>query len=227
MSQDIDNLIMRYSAGSLDKPMSLLMASYMTLEPEARTKLAAADDLNATLVETADPIAVNADMLDSLMQHLDDAEASGVSETGYLNGASHSVEKGAVKASSDVDIPAPLREFLPSNVSDLKWRFIYPGVKAAKLASNEDGYDIRLLKIRPGKAAPHHAHDGMEATLVLRGAFKDGDQIYSRGDLAIADGRVEHRPRAVGDDVCLCLAVTTGPLRFKDRFSRVIKDFIS
>ncbi len=62
---------------------------------------------------------------------------------------------------------------------------------------------------------------------MLRGAFKDGDKIYQRGDLAIADDGVEHRPKAVGESECLCLAVTSGSLKFKDRLGRVVKDFIS
>ena len=36
MSADIDTLLLQYSAGTLDVPMSILVASYLTLEPEAR-----------------------------------------------------------------------------------------------------------------------------------------------------------------------------------------------
>ena len=50
MSSDIDTLLLQYSAGTLDTPMSILVASYLTLEPEARKKLGFADNLNASSI---------------------------------------------------------------------------------------------------------------------------------------------------------------------------------
>ncbi len=51
MSADIDTLLLQYSAGTLDAPMSILVASYLTLEPEARKKLDFADNLNASFID--------------------------------------------------------------------------------------------------------------------------------------------------------------------------------
>ena len=219
MSADIDTLLLQYSAGTLDTPMSILVASYLTLEPEARKKLVFADSLNASIVDSVEPVGMSEDSVQTLMDAIDD-------ET-VIELIALEPEPVNDIPCSDMDLPLPLRRALSSDVDGLKWSFSYPGVKSSKIKAEEATSDIRLLKIQPGKSAPRHAHEGIEATLVLRGAFIDGGEVYSRGDLAIADGKVEHRPKAVGDDVCLCLAVTTGSLKFKDRFGRVLKDFIS
>ena len=220
MSTDIETLLFQYSAGTLDTPMSILVASYLTLEPEARKKLGFADSLNASIVDSVEPVCMSEDSVQTIMDVIDDETVieliAEVPEPVY-----------DIPLCSDTDLPLPLRRALSSDVDGLKWSFAYPGVKSSKIKAEEATSDIRLLKIQPGKSAPRHAHEGIEATLVLRGAFIDGGEVYSRGDLAIADGKVEHRPKAVGDDVCLCLAVTTGSLKFKDRFGRVLKDFIS
>ena len=208
----IDDLLMRYSAGELDPGLSLIMSSYVHLEPEARDKLDEYESINAALLDNEPPAELSDDSLDTLLDLLDkpvDAEPP-------VNG--HKFNQ---------DLPLPLRSVLDDKIENKKWRFTYPGVKSLFLNNLCDNTEIRLLKIKPGKSAPRHSHNGIEATLVLRGAFKDGDEVYQRGDLAIADDGVEHRPQAVGEEECLCLAVTHGSLKFKDRLGRVVKDFIS
>ena len=60
---------------------------------------------------------------------------------------------------------------------------------------------------------PQHTHEGSELTLVLEGAFRDKTGRYARGDLALADGSIEHRPVAEPGEDCMCLTVTDAPLR--------------
>ena len=124
------------------------------------------------------------------------------------------------------DLPAPLRAILDKPIEDEKWRFAYPGVRQVKLPIGDNGETVKLLKIKPGKAAPRHTHSGIEATLVLRGAFRDGNRLYERGELALADQHIQHRPRAEGDEDCICLAVTDGALRFTDTLGRLARDLI-
>lgn len=64
----------------------------------------------------------------------------------------------------------------------------------------------KLLKLRPGRAAPKHSHDVQEVTVVLHGAFEDVTGRYQRGDLAIAEPGLTHTPIAVGDRDCICFA---------------------
>lgn len=204
----------QYASGGMGFGMSVLMASFVTLSPAARQQLETLEKINGLLLDEAEQVEMSDDALDALLDRLDaksedDVEAQ--ASTDELNN----------------DLPAPLRAILDKPIEDEKWRFAYPGVRQVKLPIGDNGETVKLLKIKPGKAAPRHTHSGIEATLVLRGAFRDGNRLYERGELALADQHIQHRPRAEGDEDCICLAVTDGALRFTDTLGRLARDLFS
>ena len=204
----------QYASGGIGFGMSVLMASFVTLSPAARQQLETLEKINGLLLDEAEQVEMSDDALDALLDRLDaksedDVEAQ--ASTDELNN----------------DLPAPLRAILDKPIEDEKWRFAYPGVRQVKLPIGDNGETVKLLKIKPGKAAPRHTHSGIEATLVLRGAFRDGNRLYERGELALADQHIQHRPRAEGDEDCICLAVTDGALRFTDTLGRLARDLFS
>jgi putative transcriptional regulator len=215
VSSGLDALVSQYVGGELGHGMSVLMASYLTLSPEARQNVAALEKINGALLEEAEPADMNDDALDQLMARLDEPEALIAPK-----------ETSATSTQND-DLPAPLRAFLAKPIEQARWSFAYPGVRHLELPIGDAGETVKLLKIKPGKAAPRHTHNGMEATLVLRGAFRDGERVYERGELAVADHDVQHRPRAEGEEDCICLAVTDGALRFTDTLGRMARDFFT
>lgn len=190
--------------------MNVLMAALLTLRPELRREYDDMTCLQGLMLEEEEPVTVSDGLLEALLSKLEskDVETLDV-EDNSRNG----------------DIPAPLRAVLPCEIENMKWRFVYPGVRQARLNIGDAGEDVKLLKIKPGRSAPRHTHDGFEATLVLRGAFRDEGKLYVRGDVAIANGRVNHRPRAEGEEDCYCLAVNTGALKITDNLKRVLRDF--
>ena len=95
------------------------------------------------------------------------------------------------------------------------------GVRRATVPVDGHGAKARLLSIPAGSALPEHGHHGLELTLVLKGAFRDGDKVYRRGDLAVADGDIEHTPIAEPGEDCICLVVQDAPLRFNSLLPRV------
>ncbi|MDB2523143.1 ChrR family anti-sigma-E factor [Alphaproteobacteria bacterium] len=207
----MESLVAQYAAGDLGYGMSVLMASYITLSPAARDQYRALEQLNGVLLDEAEQSDVKEDALDAIMARLDEPEP----------------EEQNVSVQENQDLPAALRELLDVSVEDADWRFAYPGVKQVKLPFGDNGETVKLLKIKPGKAAPRHTHKGIEATLVLRGAFRDGNRLYERGQLALADQHIQHRPRAEGIEDCICLAVTDGALRFTDSIGRTARDFFA
>jgi len=211
-SESLQNLLQQYAAGSLNHGMAVLVASYVTLASDARHRLEELESLNGVLLNEAEPVAVSPMMLEDLQRLLDEAPAA--------------AEETPVEEINE-DLPLPLRQFLNQPIEDGKWRFAYPGVRQMTLPIGERGEKVKLLKIKPGKAAPRHSHDGVEATLVLRGAFSDGKRLFQRGDVAVADHDVKHRPRAQGDEDCICLAVTDGGLRFAGSIAHVARDFFA
>lgn len=211
LSPSLESLVAQYAAGDLGYGMSVLMASYITLSPAARDQYRALEQLNGVLLDEAEQSDVKEDALDAIMARLDEPEP----------------DEQNVSVRENQDLPAALRELLDVSVEDADWRFAYPGVKQVKLPFGDNGETVKLLKIKPGKAAPRHTHKGIEATLVLRGAFRDGNRLYERGQLALADQHIQHRPRAEGIEDCICLAVTDGALRFTDSIGRIARDFFA
>lgn len=211
LSPSLESLVAQYASGDLGYGMSILMASFITLSPAARDQYRALEQLNGVLLDEAEESDVKEDTFDALMARLDEPEPVEEATASELN----------------QDLPAALRDLLDGSVEEADWRFAYPGVKQLKLPIGDDGESVKLLKIKPGKAAPRHTHKGIEATLVLRGAFRDGNRLYERGQLALADQHIQHRPRAEGIEDCICLAVTDGALRFTDSIGRIARDFFA
>lgn len=213
LSPSLESLVAQYASGDLGFGMSVLMASYITLSSEAREQYNALEQLNGVLLEEAEQAEIAEDSLDAVMARLDEPEAASAEPTQENHDNS--------------DLPNALRDVLDGPIEDAGWRFAYPGVKQVKLPIGDSGESVKLLRIKPGKAAPRHTHSGIEATLVLRGAFRDGNRLYERGQLALADQHIQHRPRAEGNEDCICLAVTDGALKFTDNLGRIARDFFA
>ena len=217
LSPSMESLLAAYASGHLGHGMSVLMASFLTLSPVARRQMETFETLNGIMLDDTEAAEMSEGALSSLMTRIDVPETDETDHSG--NGNAENV----IRANND--LPAPLRAVLDRPIEDQRWRFAYPGVRQLSLCIGDDDERVKLLKIKSGKAAPRHTHKGIEATLVLRGAFRDGNRLYERGQLALADQHIQHRPRAEGDDDCICLAVNDGALRFTDSFGRVARDF--
>ncbi len=93
-------------------------------------------------------------------------------------------------------------------------RFVAPGFWIAPVPSrNPDGWRTYLLRAPSGTAVPRHGHNGAEYTVILRGAFFDGDRHYAVGDFAECDEADDHQPKAEGPTPCICLITGQGGLR--------------
>ena len=85
---------------------------------------------------------------------------------------------------------------------------------------------MRLLKIPAGQPVPEHSHRGRELTVVLTGAFDDGETRFERGDMEDADEDIQHIPTATPEADCICLAVTDAPLRFRSLLVRLFQPIL-
>ena len=79
-----------------------------------------------------------------------------------------------------------------------------------------------MLWVGAGRRIPSHTHDGSEITLVLKGAFADVTGRYGRGDIAIAEADLDHRPMTDENEDCICFAVTDAPLRLTGPVGRIL-----
>ncbi|HEY6259582.1 MAG TPA: cupin domain-containing protein [Xanthobacteraceae bacterium] len=119
-------------------------------------------------------------------------------------------------------MPLALRYYVSRHLGLFEWRTILPGIKRCLIARDARG-EASFLRCRPGSAIPSHTHAGLEAVLVLQGAFSDHNGHYAVGDMAVADGTIEHRPVADHPLECIIFMVLEAPVRLTGPFGRVIQ----
>ena len=200
----IDALLASYCAGALDKPTHALVASHLLLSPANRRFVAALESLAAGEVEQLAPSPLN-------------------DRDERLAAIFASAAPRSAPAPSSL-LPAPLLRLVGSDVRDIKWRTKLPGVREYRVRDS-DHVEASLLWIAAGRRMPSHTHDGSEVTLVLSGAFSDVTGRYGRGDIAIAEADLDHRPLTGEGDDCLCFAVTDAPLRLTGPVGRLLDRF--
>ncbi|MDB5569233.1 MAG: Transcriptional activator (Anti-sigma factor) protein [Hyphomicrobiales bacterium] len=206
----LDELLATYGAGGLDPARHALVASHLVLKPENRRFVRAVETLSAAQLMDAEALAPVADHDRRLAAIFAmDAEPAAA----------------AAPARADDLLPAPLRRFIGCELDGLAWRFVVPGVRECKLGAVGGG-DASLIHVRAGRRLPKHTHEGAELTLVLTGAFSDVQGRYGRGDIAIADGSIEHSPHVESDADCICFAVTDAPLRLTSPVGRFIEKYV-
>ena len=204
-------MLVAYAAGSAKEPLALLVASHLTLCPTCRDAVAELEAVGGALLEALPPAAVDPGAAGRVMARR----------------AAPAPEPVAVPASvaGGGRLPLPLRHYVGGDLDAVAWHG-RGRLRERRLLPQHAEYSTRLLRIRAGAAMPRHTHGGAELTLVLAGGFADERDHYSRGDVAIADASVDHRPVADGGEDCICLAVTDAPLRLTGFGSPLLNLFV-
>jgi putative transcriptional regulator len=205
-----DDLLLGYSAGSLDESSSLLVASHLALCPHCRARNASVDSLGGYMLDSLPEAPVPMAMMSSVLARIrcDSEVAAPLTRS---------------PSTANFLIPEPLRSYVGGDVHDLNWMRMAPRVHQIQINTPNSRSQARLLRFQSGTSVPAHGHRGRELTLVLTGSLCDRDTILYRGDIAETDERTEHQPYAGPDEDCICLAVTDAPLRFKSMFARLLQ----
>ncbi len=108
-----------------------------------------------------------------------------------------------------------------------RWRRVAPGIAMMNLLPR-DATDSRLdlIRVAPGRALLTHGHTGPETTCVLSGAFADGTGTFAAGDCVEADAALDHTPRALAGEDCVCLIATTHHLRPHGWLGRLVRPLL-
>jgi putative transcriptional regulator len=208
-----DDILAEYAAGNLAEAFSLVVASHVSLCRESHGRLGEIEAVGGAILESCDVVPMNSGSLEATLARI--AAAPPVAEPAPQ----------PVLASASAVLPRPLRDYVGGDIDSVKWRPVGMGVKQAILATSPEA-SARLLYIPAGCEMPDHTHRGLEMTLVLQGAFLDGDERFARGDVEVADEDLAHMPVAdVGED-CICLAAADGPLKFKGLLPRLAQPFL-
>lgn len=215
MHQPTDEILLDYASGALPEPVALAVATHAALCEDSRKRIETMEAFGGTLLEGVEPEPMGDLALERALAAIDLPEA--------IDPAGVPV---AFDAETTAAVPAPLRNYIGRNLSDITWRKLGRAVESAVIPSRLSGFDIRLLRIRAGHPVPTHTHRGMEITVTLQGGYNDGFADYARGDFQLADPSLEHRPWADEDEDCLCLAVLAAPIRLTGVVGRLIDPFV-
>lgn len=205
-----DDLLLKYSAGTLDEASSLLVATHLALCPHCRTRNGSADALGGFLLDALEAEPVAPSMMDAVLNRI-------------RNEAPAPEPAARSPASAHPILPDPLRSYLGGDLDSLHWKMVAPRVHQVQIETVDQRSKARLLRFHSGLMVPTHGHNGRELTLVLTGSLCDRDIVLHRGDIAETDERTEHQPYAGPGEDCVCLAVTDAPLRFKGIFARLLQ----
>jgi putative transcriptional regulator len=206
--------IISHAAGALNEGEAMLVASYLSLLPDASADVAAAEALGGILLDGLVPAPMAEDALNRTLARLYEPEIQ-------------PERKARVPLITNQMLPAPLRRWLGhDNVEAVQWSFLGPGMKKIVLWRGEDNDRLWMLRAKAGTRVPRHGHGGVELTLVLSGSIVDPSGTYRRGDvqeMGIAD---THGLSVGPEEECICLAYTKGRMRFKGLIARMMQPFV-
>lgn len=200
----VDLLLAGYAAGRLSLPLQVLVASHLELSPRSRAYVAGLERMLAGEVEAAPPTSI---------ARRDARLAAIFAEKPVAHPAAADERHGI--------LPRPLAAYLDRPFEDLRWRRLMPGIREYRVERGPECEAV-LYWIRGGREMPSHTHEGLEATLVISGGFTDQQGHYARGDIAVADDDIDHRPVTDADEDCVCYAVTEGNLRLTGPVGRIL-----
>ena len=204
-----EDLLMRYSNGTLCEAFSLAVATHISMCDDCRAALESYEAMGGALLDVSEPEEMGDDSFESVMALIENKPVQ--------------ITESADKVESDV--PSALSDYIGGSLKDIKWRPIGLGVKQSLLKTSGNS-TARLLYIPAGTAVPHHSHNGNELTLVLKGAFEDEVARFGPGDVEMADEDLGHQPIAVEGEDCICLAVTDAPLKFQTFIHKLVQPFL-
>ncbi|MGX1497201.1 putative transcriptional regulator [Labrenzia sp. MBR-25] len=209
----MDELLAGYAAGTLTYPAQALVGAHLEMSDCNRSYVSSLETLAGFELEEAQPVSIA--NRDAVLESILDGPLGDLND----NEPSDKVDDSATA------IPESLRSIIGSSMDQLPWKTLLPGVKECKFGEI-DGCASSLLWVRAGRAMPSHTHHGTELTLVLKGGFKDEDGHYVAGDVAFADGDIDHKPVADEGEDCICFAVTAGRLQLTGPVGRWFAPFI-
>jgi putative transcriptional regulator len=187
-----------------------MVASHLAYHEDLQQTVADAEAIGGALLDEVEPGSVSGDMLDRILERLDESPVPEVP----------AVNRGASVA------PQPLRDYLGCDIDKLNWRLMGPGMHNVRLWAGSNEERLWLLRARGGVTIPEHGHNGDEWTLVLKGAYQVAEHHFMVGDLESADQEVIHQPAIDEDEECICLVMTTGLIRFKSPFAKMLQPLI-
>jgi putative transcriptional regulator len=209
-----DTTLGAFTAGTQMESISLVIASHLSLCKVCQTRHSQLEDIGGVHLIQAPVATVSADCLQKTLLRLGNQEIA----------SSQAHASNSLRVNDT--LPTPLREFITTELDDIEWNSLAPGIKGHPLTGlNTGSGTLSLLKIAPGMSIPEHGHQGSELTLVLKGSFSDEIGQFGVGDIADLDDTSQHQPIADTSEACICLIATDASLKFTGLMPRLVQYF--
>lgn len=208
-----DELLLDYAAGSLDEATGVLVAAHLTYCAECRARAAELEAIGGSMLADLPAAELGANALNDIMAALDGAF----------------IEPPVARASAANDnpiLPRVVQRYIGGDADAVAWKRLGMGIETARIDIPGSDKDVFLLRVPAGRAVPQHTHAGNEYVLILDGAYNDESGRFAKGDVAISNGDVDHRPMAETDRDCICLVVMDAPIRLSGPMGPLLNLFV-
>ena len=223
-----DNQLLEYSAGTCDWAVGLSIAAHLHYCPQCRARISELNQIGGFFLSEPVSQEISSNSFSktlSKIRHV--TEHSGDERKSHCASKydfSHGMEDQHYKPNDGPSYPPVVKKLLQST-GKLHWRQVGFAVKASRLLTGQDKYEVNLHRIRKGGTVPEHDHQGLEITIVLEGSFSDENGVYHPGDFIAKLPGEKHRPTATQDNDCLCLSVSEAPIKLSGFWGRMITPF--
>jgi putative transcriptional regulator len=204
-----DDLIAAYAAGSLDLGQHVAVATHLVVCLACRSFARALERVGGAMITEAAPATLTESAFERTVRRLDEP-----------------VPPAPPPRPETPDVPANLPGFV-KRYEFGRWRRLAPRVAMRPIVLPAPSPTrVFLLKAAGGTKLLEHAHDGVEMTCVLKGAFRRDGGRYGPGDFDIGEGSVHHKPQIELGEENTCLVALKGELRWLGLLGRLIGPFI-
>ncbi len=203
---DLDMLLLNYTTGLLDAAECFMVSALLSLNPEARRRVAAYESLCGQMIHDVPPSPLSPRCLDEVLKRIETPSAP-------------RAQPRTAALPPGPEIPPQLQAlFYNYCVGDLlTWSILDTGLQTLEVRVSPQSPErrLRLLYLEA-----HHAttYCGAEMTLIVRGNYAG----YHPGDLV--NPKALHS-RQTGADGCLYLTLTEAEARARSQLGRLFRLF--
>lgn len=206
------DLLLDYSAGVLSPSHAVCIATHLEFCSACRNAHQRNNAIGGKLIDELDPSGK--------------AEVSASLKEKVLTTLDKSPKASEPEQKREDCIPRVLRQLVPKGLAGLNWRRVSIKGTRCRLARDDNGNNIFLLRLKAGGRLARHRHLGNEYTVVLAGSFSDEDGVYQIGDFLVRNPDESHSLTAPRDAECICLLMQEGPPQFTSWLLKWLNPFL-
>jgi anti-sigma factor, putative, ChrR family len=209
-------LLLDYAAGAPSEGVALAVATHASLCTGCARQIEHLEAIGGVMLAAQAPAEgdVTASLV-GLLARLDEAEPD------------TAVTRMEAADPATAGLPSPLARYLGRSIDRLPWTWVGGRLfEECRLPLATPELKASVFRVGAGKRLPKHTHRGREYTVVLAGGYRDGDDLFARGDFAAKDVTDQHQPIADADGPCLSLVVQEAPVRLSGLLGMLINPFL-